>query len=58
MNKAFKYTTEITLAYGVLEPLHFSCKGFVNKCAVSILEALDHALYITLRHRQDGTIAK
>ncbi len=26
MNKVFKYTTENALAYGVLEPLHFSCK--------------------------------
>ncbi len=26
MNKVFKYTTEIALAYGVLEPLNFSCK--------------------------------
>ncbi len=26
-NKACKYTTEIALAYGVLEPLHFSCKS-------------------------------
>ncbi len=26
MNKVFEYTTEIALAYGVLEPLHFSCK--------------------------------
>ncbi len=26
MNKVFKYVTEIALAYGVLEPLHFSCK--------------------------------
>ncbi len=26
MNKVFKYTTETALAYGVLEPLHFSSK--------------------------------
>ncbi len=26
MKKVFKYVTEITLAYFVLEPLHFSCK--------------------------------
>ncbi len=26
MNKVFKFRTELALAYGVLEPLHFSCK--------------------------------
>ena len=26
LNKVFKYVTEIVLAYGVLEPLHVSCK--------------------------------
>ena len=37
MKKVYKYTTEIALAYGVLEPLHFWCKIDTKQWEISWL---------------------